>query len=156
MTESTVVLGAAIVHDRQLFVARRSQPPSMAGFWELPGAELAGDERGAIQDLFAKEFGVQVRCVDQLLSDRMMVGWRNQQDDQVPADLRVWRCQFPSEMTIDTTIGDPSPNMTRYDETSWVPVDDLDAVGPWRDDMRISAGEVADYFLSDVVWQSAD
>jgi 8-oxo-dGTP diphosphatase len=156
MTETTVVLGAAIVQDLHLFVARRSQPPSMAGYWELPGSELTGDDRGSLQDLFTHEFGVQLRCVDQIQSDRMLVAWRTAENDDVPASLRVWRCQFPSEMTLDMEMGDPRPNMYRYDDSSWVPIDALDTVGPWRDDMRIAAGEVADYYNSDVLWQSAD
>lgn len=156
MTETTIVLGAAIVHDQHLFVAHRSQPPSMGGFWELPGIEQEGDDRSTLQDLFTREFGVQLRAVDQIQSERTLMTWRNAEDDSVPASLRVWRCQFPSEMTLDMEMGEPRPNMYRYDDSAWVPVDALDSVGPWRDDMRIAAGEVADYFNSDVVWQSAD
>lgn len=154
MTETTIVLGAAIVRDFRLFVARRSQPPSMAGFWELPGDELAADERGTLQDLFTTEFGVSVSPVDQILSDRVLLSWRDAQSNTVDAALRVWRCQFPAEVTF--ADGEPRPNMYRYDETCWVPVDDLDAVGPWRDEARITAGEVVDWFLSDVPWQNAD
>lgn len=154
MTETTIVLGAAIVRDFRLFVARRSQPPSMAGFWELPGDELAGDERGTLQDLFTTEFGVSLSPVDQILSDRVLLSWRDAQSNTVDAALRVWRCQFPSEVTFDD--GEPRPNMYRYDETCWLPVDELDAVGPWRDEARIAAGEVVDWFLSDVPWQNAD
>ncbi len=154
MTETTIVLGAAIVRDFRLFVARRSQPPSMAGFWELPGDELGADERGTLQDLFTTEFGVSVSPVDQILSDRVLLSWRDAQSNTVDAALRVWRCQFPAEVTF--ADGEPRPNMYRYDETCWVPVDDLDAVGPWRDEARITAGEVVDWFLSDVPWQNAD
>lgn len=154
MTETTIVLGAAIVRDFRLFVARRSQPPSMAGFWELPGDELVADERGTLQDLFTTEFGVSLSPVDQILSDRVLLSWRDAQSNTVDAALRVWRCQFPAEVTF--AEGEPRPNMYRYDETCWVPVDDLDAVGPWRDEARITAGEVVDWFLSDVPWQNAD
>ena len=154
MTETTIVLGAAIVRDFRLFVARRSQPPSMAGFWELPGDELAGDERGTLQDLFTIEFGVSLSPVDNILSDRVLLSWRDAQNNTVDAALRIWRCQFPAEVTFDE--GEPRPNMHRYDETCWLPVEDLDAVGPWRDEARITAGEVVDWFLSDVAWQNAD
>ena len=154
MSETTIVLGAAIFRDFRLFVARRSQPPSMAGFWELPGDESTGDERGTLQDLFTAEFGVALSPVDQILSDRVLLSWRNADNDTVDAALRVWRCQFPAEVTF--TEGEPRPNMYRYDDTSWVPVDELDSVGPWRDEARIAAGEVADWFLSDVQWQHAD
>lgn len=154
MTETTIVLGAAIVRDYRLLVARRSQPPSMAGFWELPGDELAGDERGTLTDLFTAEFGISVNVVDQIMSDRVLLSWRNAENETVDAALRIWRCQFPAEVVLGED--EPRPNMYRYDETCWVPVDELDAVGPWRDEARIAAGEVAAWFLSDVLWQDAD
>lgn len=154
MSETTIVLGAAIFRDYRLFVARRSQPPSMAGFWELPGDESTGDERGTLQDLFTTEFGVALRPVDQILSDRVLLSWRDADSRTVDAALRVWRCQFPAEVVF--TEGEPRPNMYRYDDTSWVPVDELDSVGPWRDEARIAAGEIADWFLSDQTWQDAD
>ncbi|MBB4910200.1 NUDIX hydrolase [Actinophytocola algeriensis] len=154
MSETTIVLGAAIFRDHRLFVARRSQPPSMAGFWELPGDESTGDERGTLQDLFATEFGVALRPVDQILSDRVLLSWRDADSQTVDAALRVWRCQFPAEVTF--ADGEPRPNMYRYDDTSWVPVEELDSVGPWRDEARIAAGEIADWFLSDETWQGAD
>ena len=150
------VLGAAIIRDFRLFVARRSQPPAMAGFWELPGTESTGDERGTLEDLFKHEFSTSLNCVDQLLSDRMILGWQLADNATVRADLRVWRCQLPSEATFDLDLGDPRPNGYRFDDAQWVPLDDLDAVSPWRDEARISAGEVADYYFADLVWQSAD
>jgi hypothetical protein len=156
MSEDTIVLGAAIIRDFRLFVVCRSQPPSMSGFWELPGIELEGDERGALDDLFKHEFGVGLNCVDQLFSDRTLVSWNNAQDDPVRAALRVWRCQLPSEATFDLDLGDPRPNGYRYDDAEWVPIDELDSVGPWRDEARIAAGEIADYYFADVVWQDAD
>jgi 8-oxo-dGTP diphosphatase len=158
MSETTIVLGAAIIRDFRLFVARRSQPPSMSGFWELPGDEVppGGNERSTIEDEFTTEFGVPVRCVDQIGGDRMLTSWRTAENESVPASLRIWRCQFPAEMTFDIDLGDPRPSMHRYDETQWIPIDDLDSVGPWRDEARIAASEVADYYLGDVVWQSAD
>jgi 8-oxo-dGTP diphosphatase len=156
MSETTIVLGAAIVRDFRLFVARRSQPPSMAGYWELPGDELAHDERGTIEDMFTSEFGVSLSPVDRILSDRPLMSWRDAENNSVDATLRVWRCQFAREMTFDYEVGDPRPNMYRYDDTCWVPIDELDAVGPWRDEARMAAEEVADYFLGDVVWQGAD
>jgi 8-oxo-dGTP diphosphatase len=156
MSDTTIVLGAAIVRDFRLFVARRSQPASMSGYWELPGDESDGGDQSSLEHMFTREFGVSISCVDQLLSDRMLGSWLNVDNDSVTADLRVWRCQFPSEATFDIDAGDPRPSGYRYDESQWIAVDDLDAVSPWRDEHRISAGEVADYYLADVVWQDAD
>jgi 8-oxo-dGTP diphosphatase len=156
MSEETIVLGAAIIRDAKLFVARRSQPPSMSGFWELPGIERTGDERGSLDGFFTHEFGVPLNCVDQLLSDRMLLGWQNAEDNAVRAELRVWRCQLPSEATFDIDLGEPRPSGYRFDDAQWVPLDALDDVGPWRDEVRIAAGEVADYYFADLVWQNAD
>lgn len=153
-----VVAGAAIIRDFRLFVARRSRPASMSGFWELPGDELqpGEDERHAIEREFTGEFGVSVRCVDRILSDRRMNSYRTAADESVEATLRVWRCQLPSESTFDLDLGDPRPNMYDYDDSAWVAVDELDAVGPWREADRMTAGEVADYYRADALWQSAD
>ncbi|TDV46166.1 hypothetical protein [Actinophytocola oryzae] len=156
MSEDTVVLGTAIVRESRLFVACRSQPPSMAGYWELPGAETRGDERDTLDDFFKHEFGVGLSCVDQLLSDRTILGWQDADDNPVRAVLRVWRCQLPSEATFDLDLGDPRPSGYRYDDAGWVPLDDLDSIGPWRDEARMAAAEIADYYFADVVWQSAD
>jgi 8-oxo-dGTP diphosphatase len=154
MSETTIVLGAAIVRQHRLFVTRRSQPPSMAGFWELPGDELAVDEIGTLQDLFTQEFGVAVSPADRILSDRPLLSWRDPENNAVDAALRIWRCQFPAEVYF--ADGEPRPNMTRYDDIAWLPLDELDSVGPWRDEARIAASEVADWFHGDPVWQSAD
>lgn len=156
MTDETIVVAAAIIRDFRLFVARRSQPPSMAGYWELPGAPVVDDERIALQDQFTTEFGVDLRCVDRILSDRLLISWRNEADEPADAALRIWRCQFPSEVTFDLELGDPRPNMYRYDDSRWVSIDDLDAVGPWRDEDRMAAAEIGDYYHGDELWQRAD
>ncbi|SDH80938.1 8-oxo-dGTP diphosphatase [Actinokineospora alba] len=152
------MVGVAIVRDFRLFVARRSQPGSVAGYWELPGAEVAPgeDESSALQRRFTTEFSISLRCVDRILSDRALTAWPTEDLDYDAALLRVWRCQLPSESTLDLDLGDPRPNFSVYDETRWVPIDDLDAVGPWREADRICAGEIADHYNADDLWQRAD
>ncbi|WP_436500656.1 hypothetical protein [Actinokineospora sp. HUAS TT18] len=153
-----VVTGAAIVRGYRLFVARRSRPQSVAGFWELPGAEVppGGDERTALSDLFTSEFSISLHTVDRILSDRGLTAWPTEDLDYDAAVLRIWRCQLPSESTLDLDIGDPRPNMYVYDETRWVPLNELDQVSPWRDADRIMASEIVDHYMADEVWQSAD
>jgi ADP-ribose pyrophosphatase YjhB (NUDIX family) len=153
-----IVAGAAIIRDFRLFVARRSRPASMSGFWELPGDELrqGEDEHNAIEREFTTEFSVSVRCVDRILSDRRMNSYRTGEDQSADATLRVWRCQLPSESTFDIELGDPRPNMYDYDESAWIAIDELDSVGPWREADRMSADEIADYYRADDLWQSAD
>jgi ADP-ribose pyrophosphatase YjhB (NUDIX family) len=159
MSEELVIAGAAIVRDFRIFVARRSRPQAVSGFWELPGDEVRTneDENEALQREFTTEFSVSVRCVDRILSDRQVLSWPSGDGESTStATLRVWRCQFPSEATFDTDLGEPQPNMYSYDEARWVDIDDLDAVGPWRDADRMMADEVAEYYRNDDAWQMAD
>lgn len=154
-----VVAGAAIVRGFQLFVARRSRPQALAGYWELPGDEVrAGeDESSTLQREFTSEFGVSLHTVDRILSDRLMQNWPSETaESSGNATLRVWRCQIPSEVYVDQELGEPRPCMIAYDESRWLHIDDLDAVGPWRDADRLMAGEIADYYRNDELWQSAD
>jgi 8-oxo-dGTP diphosphatase len=159
MTE-VVVAGAAIIRGFQLFVARRARPQTMSGYWELPGDEVGAgeDEDSALQREFVKEFGVSLHTVDRILSDRRLQNWQSEGGDDAvdAATLRVWRCQFPSEAIFDTALGEPRPNMYSYDESAWLDIDNLDAVGPWRDADRMMADEIADYYRADDVWQRAD
>jgi 8-oxo-dGTP diphosphatase len=153
-----VVAGAAIIRGARLFVARRSRPASVSGFWELPGDELrqGEEERGAIEREFTTEFGVSVRCVDRILSDRRMNSYRTGEDRAAEATLRIWRCQLPSESVFDAEFGEPRPNMYDYDDSAWIPIEELDAVGPWREADRLGAEEIADYYRYDDLWQLAD
>ncbi|MFL6142874.1 MAG: NUDIX domain-containing protein [Labedaea sp.] len=159
MSDEVVVAGAAIVRDFRIFVARRSRPQSVAGFWELPGDEVGQDEGegDALQREFTTEFGISLHCVDRILSDRRLQSWPDQ--DGEPGDratLRVWRCQLPSESIFDPALGEPKPNMYSYDDSRWVDINDLDEVGPWRDADRMMADEIADYYRNDDIWQMAD
>jgi ADP-ribose pyrophosphatase YjhB (NUDIX family) len=141
MTE-VVVAGAAIVRDFRLFVARRFRPQSVSGYWELPGDEVRPDEeeRDALQREFTSEFGLSLRCVDRILSDQRLQTWPSGEDESLgAATLRIWRCQLPSEASVDTEIGEPRPGMVAYDDARWLDIDDLDAVGPWRDADRLMA-----------------
>ena len=159
MTE-VVVAGAAIVRDFQIFVAKRSRPQAMSGYWELPGDEVqAGeDEVSALQREFTREFGISLHTVDRILSDRLLQNWPSEDagESSGAATLRIWRCQIPSEVYFDQSLGEPRPSMVVYEESRWLHIDDLDAVSPWRDADRLMAGEIADYYRSDDSWQSAD
>lgn len=154
-----VVVGAAIIRQSRLFVARRTRPQSVSGFWELPGDTVAAgeDEQSALQREFVTEFGISLRCVDRILSDRLILSWPSADGESTStATLRVWRCQLPSESTLDMERGEPLPSLTSYDESCWLPIDDLDAVGSWRDADRLMAEEIVDYYRADELWQLAD
>lgn len=151
-----VVTGAAIVRDGRLFLARRCRPQQTAGYWELPGAEAPrdGSEPSALAELFTVEFGIDLRCVDRVLSDRLLMSWPTSTGEQ--GVLRVWRCQLPSQSTLDLDAGDPRPALAVYDDSRWVDLADLDAVSPWREADRITAFELADHYWADEWWQYAD
>ena len=72
-----VVAGAAIIRNFQIFVAKRSRPQSVSGYWELPGDEVHSDEdeSSALQREFTHEFGISLHCVDRILSDRRLQNW---------------------------------------------------------------------------------
>ncbi len=150
--------GTAIVRDFRLFVARRSQPQAASGSWELPGCEVGPDEEesAALDRLFTAEFGISLRCVDRILGERALTSWPGESGEYPSSVLRIWRCQLPSESTLDLDRGDPTPNHYAYDESRWIHVDDLDAVGPWRDADRMGAAEIADHYHADDLWQRAD
>ncbi|SRR6266511_2293551 len=154
-----VVAGAAIVRDFQIFVARRSRPQALSGYWELPGDEVheGEDESSALQREFTSEFGVSLHTVDRILSDRRLQNWPSEDAESTGgATLRVWRCQIPSEVYFDQSLGEPRPSMVAYDESRWLHIDDLDSVGPWRDADRLMADEIADWYRNDDTWQAAD
>jgi 8-oxo-dGTP diphosphatase len=148
------VAGAAIVRSHHLFVARRSRPASMAGYWELPGDHLHDDEdeRAALEREFTTEFGISLSCVDHILGDRALPDWRDERDENHDATLRIWRCQLPAGYQGDG----PRPNLYRYDDAGWIPIDELDSVGPWRAADRLAADEIADFYRNDQIWQVAD
>ena len=158
MTE-VIVAGAAIVREFRIFVARRTRPQSVAGYWEIPGDQVGAneDEQDALHREFTTEFGISLRCVDRILSDRRLQTWPSEDGESTGgAKLRVWRCQLPSESTLDLELGEPRPSMHSYDESCWLDIDNLDSVGPWRDADRLMADEIADYYRNDDIWQLAD
>ncbi|MGI5154606.1 (deoxy)nucleoside triphosphate pyrophosphohydrolase [Microbispora sp. CA-102843] len=62
MTDTQLVVGAAIVEGGRLLAAQRSGPPALRGGWEFPGGKVdpGEDERAALVRECAEELGVQV------------------------------------------------------------------------------------------------
>jgi 8-oxo-dGTP diphosphatase len=107
-----VVVGAAVVRDGLLLAARRTEPPHLAGGWELPGGKVEpgeSDEEALVREV-CEEMGVQVR-----LGQRVGADW--------PLGryvLRVWLARLVGP-------GEPAP-VEQHDAVAWVHPSDLDSL----------------------------
>jgi 8-oxo-dGTP diphosphatase len=117
------VVGAAVVDDLEaptlLLAARRTEPPALAGGWELPGGKVDPGE-GSVEALrreLCEELGVEVE-VGPLLPG--------------PLDGGRWPLGDTFAMAVfwvRVTDGEPEP-LEDHDELRWLGADDLYAV-PW-------------------------
>jgi 8-oxo-dGTP diphosphatase len=110
-----LVVGAAIVDalDRptRLLSARRTQPPRLAGGWELPGGKVEPGE-GAVAALhreLAEELGVTVR-----LGAEVLPSGGGAWPLPPSARLRVW--------LAEVTEGEPAP-LEDHDLLRWLPLE---------------------------------
>lgn len=116
-----LVVGAAVVDDlavpTTLLAARRTEPPHLAGGWELPGGKVdpGEDPVTALHRELAEELGIVVELGEELPGpDRNLPGW-----PMPPAHrMRVWLARI-----ID---GVPSP-IEAHDELRTLPS------GEWMD-----------------------
>jgi 8-oxo-dGTP diphosphatase len=118
MSDPLVVVGAAILHHGRLLAAQRSEPPQLAGGWELPGGKVEPDE-GELDALVREcreELGVEIGPRDRLGGDWPLANGMI---------MRVW--------TADLLAGEPAPiedhmacrwltPETLYD-VAWLPAD---------------------------------
>jgi len=95
-----------------VLAGRRTEPPWLAGGWELPGGKVEpgeSDHEALLREV-AEELGVVVR-----IGERVGGDW-----PLGPYVLRVW---------LATLVGDVEPRpLEQHDALAWVDVDDLDAV----------------------------
>jgi 8-oxo-dGTP diphosphatase len=102
-----VVVGAAVVRDGRLLVARRSRPAELAGRWELPGGQVEPGESDvdALVRECKEELGVTITVGDRVGPD-LPLGRRV---------LRVYAASLP--------VGEP--RAIEHAELRWVRAADL-------------------------------
>jgi 8-oxo-dGTP diphosphatase len=131
-----LVVGAAIVDDLEhptaLLAARRSEPPRLAGGWELPGGKVEPGEEAvaALHREIAEELGVVVRLGAEVAGPDGGT-W------PLPPThaLRVWLATI--------TRGAPEP-LEDHDELRWLPLDRaVDGVGWLSADVPVVRAVVA-------------
>jgi 8-oxo-dGTP diphosphatase len=112
MAAPAVVVGAAIVRDGRLLAARRTEPPQLAGGWELPGGKVEPGEsdRDALAREILEELGVRVQLGERVGGDWPLGRYV----------LRVWFARV-----LDGV--EPRP-LEQHDELRWVDPADLEAV----------------------------
>ena len=114
-----VALVDDLVRPTRLLAARRTEPPALAGGWELPGGKVdpGEDEVAAVHREVAEELGVQVALGDRL---------------EGPLERGRWPLGERYAMTVwwaVVTRGEPAP-VEDHDALRWLGVDALYAV-PW-------------------------
>jgi 8-oxo-dGTP diphosphatase len=105
VTRVTVVVGAAILDGGRLLAARRSEPPALAGGWELPGGKVepGEDDQAALVRECREELGVEIALGERVGGDWPMPG--------PTLLLRVW--------TATVVAGEPRP-LEDHSELRWL------------------------------------
>jgi 8-oxo-dGTP diphosphatase len=118
MGDPLVVVGAAILRAGRMLAAQRSEPPHLAGGWELPGGKVepGESEEDALIRECREELGVEIKLRERVGGDWPLANGMV---------MRVW--------TADLVAGEPAPIEdhqalrwlgpdTLYD-VAWLPAD---------------------------------
>ncbi|GAA5147082.1 NUDIX domain-containing protein [Pseudonocardia eucalypti] len=127
-SEDVVVVGAAIVREGRLLAQLRSEPPEVAGRWELPGGrvEPGESEPAALRRECAEELGALVRVTHRIGPDLPLhAGYL----------LRV----YAAALLADS----PEPRPVEHAALRWVSAPELPGLD-WLDADRVLLPDLAD------------
>lgn len=121
MPGTVIVVGAAILDGDRLLAARRTEPPHLAGGWELPGGKVEPGEtdEDALRRECREELGIIVRLTQQVGTDWPM---------PPSAILRVW--------TAEVIAGVPTA-LEDHSELRWLAPDEWYAVAWLAADLSV-------------------
>lgn len=125
------VVGVALTDDlaapTRFLAARRTEPPALAGGWELPGGKIDPGEtaRDALHREVREELGVEIEVGNQVLGPLADGRWPL----GTSYVLRVWWAVV--------TEGDPAP-IEDHDELRWVDATSSPALAWLKDDRPIA------------------
>ncbi len=125
------VVAAAVLDDahtpRRLLAARRTEPPGLAGGWELPGGKVDPEESAeqALHREIAEELGVTVGLGTELIGAGSMgagLGESGSTEGGSVDDLPGWTLSPPYRMRVWPAVivgGDPAP-IEDHDALVWL------------------------------------
>ena len=115
---TAVVVGAAILDGEpphcRVLVARRADPPHLAGYWEFPGGKVEPGESDlvALERECREELGVRIAVGGRLGDDLLLDG------DRGPWVLRIWLAHIASGQV----------RLVDHTEHRWLAGHELDSV----------------------------
>ncbi|WP_242677220.1 (deoxy)nucleoside triphosphate pyrophosphohydrolase [Streptomonospora litoralis] len=118
MTQTQIVVGAAIIRSGALLAAQRSHPPPMRGRWELPGGKVDPGESDtdALVRECEEELGVRIAPIRRIGGDVFFPA----RSEGPEALLRVWMAELPD--------GQPEPRALEHLSLRWLRADTLAGV----------------------------
>ncbi len=125
MSETLVVVGAAVVHEGRVLTARRTTPPEAAGRWEFPGGKVEPDETP--EAALVREVREELGC------DIEVVAWLTGEAD-------LGRCRVLRVALARLVGGEPVP--VEHDAVAWLRADEIGDVA-WLDSDRPFLAQVA-------------
>jgi len=102
------VVGAAILRAGAVLAARRTDPPELAGRWELPGGKVEPGE--SPEDALVREIGEELGCVIEVR-------------DWLDGEAAIGGSHVLRVATARITAGEPRPR--EHEEVRWLGADDL-------------------------------